>query len=298
MVLIPDLRSCVAALPIFVMCLCATARAEGYGELTIGSGPDAYRSHALRASVDLFTYPAQANFDLFRAKEGDVEVMRQSGVGLRGDFNHSLSGNYRYSKTSDTVFEVSGNEVGLSASFNQFWQSPLRTAIDLGYGAFDYRLSARLSANTALAALIPDQKRASLGISQDISPTVAIYASHDQYQYTRDPAIPARLLLQRSRNTSSVAFTLLSFPDNTNSIGLTWTPQETLTLDIAYSITNTFLRQQSSLQLGADYQFSNRLNFAATLTRSNNSVVRMTNGRTLLNATQAIYVDVSAGLVF
>lgn len=274
-----------------------TTFAGGYSELTLGTGPDDYRSHALRASADLFKLPVQLNLDWFRARAGGEELMRQSGAGFGGDFSSRVSANYRYSKTNDEEFEVAGNEIGLSLKLNEYWRSSLTTYLNLGYGAYDYK-PLSLSVNATLESLIPDQSRASITINQDITTRLTIHGSYDRYRYTRDPVATVLRMLLPSQNTSTVAFTLLSFPDTTHSFGLTWAPLPRLNLDTTYSTTDTFLRRQTYTQLGADYQLNDQLNFVATITHTRNTAVLTIGGKTLLDTTRSTYFDLSAGWSF
>lgn len=91
--------------------------------------------------------------------------------------------------------------------------------------------------------LMPVQKRSTLGLSQDIISTLTVYGSHDQYRYDRNPIALAIILIRRTLNTSQAAFTLLGFPDKTNTLGMTWKPSEALSLDLSSGKTFTLLKQ-------------------------------------------------------
>lgn len=129
------LRMRIAAL-LFI--LPAIASAEVYSALTAGSGPDGYRSYALKVDADL-SKSIQLDFDHFLAKSAGVEDTHQSGIGFTWYATELVSANYRYSVTNDGTFRVTGNEAGLSFALDTLWQGELRTSIDTGYGAFTYK---------------------------------------------------------------------------------------------------------------------------------------------------------------
>lgn len=285
------LRMRIAAL-LFI--LPAIASAEVYSALTLGSGPDGYRSYALKADADL-SKSVQLNLDYFLAKSSGVDDMRQIGVGLTWDATELASGNYRYSTTSDGTLDVTGNEVGLSFALETLWQGDLRTSVDLGYGASSYKPAVRPIGVTSDLK----QNRSSLGFSQDISSALTVYGSHDQYKYDRNPIALAIILILRTRNTSKAAFTLLGFPDKTNMLGTTWKPLDALSLDLSAGKTTTILeQQQKNTRLGADYQFNDSLNIAAAVTRTSSTAIISASGVTVQPATRDTYTELTIGWNF
>ncbi len=271
------------------------ASAEAYSALTLGSGPDGYRSYALKADADL-SKSVQLNLDYFLAKSSGVDDMRQTGVGLTWDATELASGNYRYSTTSDGTLDVTGNEAGLSFALDTLWQGDLRTSVDLGYGVSSYKPAVRpIGVNTSDLK----QNRSSLGFSQDFTPTFTVYGSHDQYKYDRNPTALAILLIRRTRNTSKAAFTLLGFPDKTNTFGVTWRAQNALSLDLSSGKTTTLLKQeQKSTRLGVDYQFNDSLNIAAAVTRTGSTAIISASGVTVQPATRDTYTELTIGWNF
>ncbi|MDO8989859.1 MAG: hypothetical protein Q7U91_09520 [Sideroxyarcus sp.] len=275
----------------------SAASADAYTSLTYGFGPDEYRSYAFKANVDIFKLPLILDLDHFLARAADVDDTTQSGLGLTWNATKLLSANYHHSVTGDGTYDVTGNESGLTFGLNTLWQGELRTTVDLGYGDFEYEPTA--ITRTRLASLLTlQQKRKSAGFSQDITPSFTIFGSHDQYEYDRDYRPFAVRRLQRPRNVGAFAFTLLSFPDKTNTLGMIWKAQESLTLDLSTGKTTTILEQlQRNTRLGADFQINDKLNLGAAITGSSTSEI-VADGVTLQQATRDTYTEITAGWAF
>jgi hypothetical protein len=277
----------------------SAASADAYTSLTSGFGPDEYRSYAFRANVDVFKLPLILDLDHFLARAADVDDTTQSGLGLTWNATELLSANYRRSVTGDGTYDVTGNEGGLTFGLDTLWQGELRTTLDLGYGAFEYEPTA--ITNTRFASrLTLQQKRKSFGFSQDITPSFTVFGSHDQYEYDENPKALAlaAILFRRALNNANVAFTLLSFPDKTNTLGMSWKVREQVTLDLSTGKTTTILEQlQRNTRLGADFQINDKLNLGAAITRSSASEI-VAGGITLQEATRDTYTEVTAGWAF
>jgi hypothetical protein len=286
----------------FLIALPAVACADA--SLTFGSGPNDYRSYAFKANVGIFKLPLQIDLDHFQANSTGGSNMKESGAGLTWNATELLSANYRRSSIDDGTFDVAGNEGGLSFGLDTLWESDLHTSLNVGYGTFDYTPTTIARAKLA-SKLTLSQNRKSIGLSQDITPTFSLYATHDQYEYERyqtfngDLRVLAIALFRRTVNASKVAFTLVSFPDKTNTLGMSWKPQDKLTLDLSSGKTNTVLEQQlKNTRLSADLQLNEKFSLIAAVTRSNSSAVTTAAGRVLQPETSNTYTELSAGWAF
>lgn len=296
--------STAARLPLASLLLALPALAYADAALTYGTGPDEYRSYAFKANAGVFDLPLQLELDYFRASSAGVSDMKESGAGLTWNATQWLSANYRRSSIEDDTFEVTGNEGGFSFGLDALWTSDLRTTLDVGYGAFDYTPTSIARAKLA-SKLTLTQNRKSIGLSQDITPTFSIYAAHDQYQYeryetfNRDLKTLALALFRRTANTAKVAFTLISFPDKTNTLGMSWEPQEKLTLDLSSGKTTTILEQQlKNTRLGADLRLNDTFSLSAAVTRSRSSALIGPAGKVYQAETSNTYTEFNAGWAF
>ncbi|MBU1776107.1 MAG: hypothetical protein KJ899_05655 [Gammaproteobacteria bacterium] len=239
------------------------------------------------------------NFDHFLARSEGVDDTRQTGLGISWQANELISANYRYSDTNDGKVKVTGNEGGLSFAMDTLWQGELRTTLDLGYGEFGYKAA---NPKTLLAAnLRLTQSRNSLGISQDISSSFAVYGTHERYKYDKDLSVQ-RLqsydLLRIYPRLASAATTLLSYPDKSNVLGLTWKVTDALSLDISSAKTTTLMEQElKNTRVGMDYQAGKSLNLGIAVTRSSANAV-VNSGVTVLPEMRDTYAEVTLGVTF
>lgn len=272
------------------------ALADGYAALSYGSGPDGYRSYSFTGDVDL-SKSVRLSLDHFLAQTTGASNTRQTGVGLSWQATELLSADYRYSETNDGTFAVKGNEGGLSFALDTLWQGELQTSFDLGYGSFKYKAA---NPQTVLASNFNlTQTRNSYGLSQDLTSTLTLYGSHDQYKYDRNVKALAIFLLKRTRNTSKAAFSLLAFPDKTNTLGMGWRATGVLNLDVSFSKTTTLLDQQlKNTRLGIDHQVGDSLNLGIAVTRSTASAMVNNSGVTVQPETRDNYWEVTAGWSF
>lgn len=281
---------------ITLLCALPTpALADAYTSLTYGSGPDGYRSYAFSGDADI-TDSVRFKLDSFLAKATGMDDVRQTGIGLSAEATELLTVDYRYSSTEDGIFKVKGNEAKLSFALDTLWDGDLTTTLDLGYGDFKYDPARQfaISANRTLK-----QTRTSYGLSQDLGSSFTLYGAHDEYKYDRNVAALALVLIRRSRNTSKAAFSLLSFPDKTNTFGATWRASDSVSLDLSSSKTTTVLNQElSNARLGLDYQFNARLNLGIAVSRSKAAAMVNRFGVTVQPETRDTYSEVTAGWAF
>jgi hypothetical protein len=279
---------------LFVLPSLAYANADS--GLTYGSGPDDFRSYAFKANTDL-TKTVEFNLDYFFSKATGVANTREVGAGLTWYATEWVSGNYRHSVTNDGTFEVKGNEGGLSFALDTLWDGELRTALNLGYGAFKYKAANPQTVAASNFALT--QNRSTIGLSQDIVSSFTVYGSHDQYKYDKNLDASILPLLRNRPLLMSRTLALLAFPDKTNTLGMTWKTTDALSLDLSLAKTTTLLEQeQKSTKLAVDYQIGNNLSIVAAVTRVNNSAILGPLGGTIQPATQDTYSEFSVGWGF
>lgn len=279
---------------VLLLALPALAFANADSNLTSGSGPDGYRSYTFTGNADI-TGEVELNLDYFRVNSSVTDDMREVGAGLTWYATDLVSANYRYSDTNDGTVEVKGNEGGLSLALDTLWQGDLKTSLDLGYGVFKYS-----PANPKPVAVdrTLTQNRSTIGLSQDLASFLTVYASHDKYKYDKNVTALAFFLLKRLHYVNR-AFTLLAFPDKTNTFGMTWKTTDALSLDLSSAKTTTLLEQeQKSTKIAVDYRVSDSLSFAAAVTRVSSSAVMSSLGVVVQPATQDTYTEFSLGWGF
>ncbi|MFH0933802.1 MAG: hypothetical protein V1879_01210 [Pseudomonadota bacterium] len=287
------------SLSALLLILPATASAEAYTGLIYGSGPDGYKSYEIRANADLFKLPLTLSFDHFLAQSDGVDDTRQTVLGISWQANELISASYRYSDTNDGKVKVAGNEGGLSFALDTLWQGELQTTLDMGYGEFAYKAANPKTVVVANWRLM--QNRSSLGISQDISSSFAVYGSHDRYEYDKNLSLQGLQLFQLLRTRprlASAATTLLSYPDKSNVLGLSWKATVSLSLDISSAKTTTLMEQElKNTRVGMDYQAGESLNLGIAVTRSSANAV-VSSGVTVLPETRDTYSEVTLGIAF
>jgi hypothetical protein len=281
----------------FLLCvLPGIVCAAGDNRLTSGSGPDGYRSYTFRGNTDL-TRTLQLNLDYFLAKSSGEDYTREVGAGVTWFATELVSANYRYSVINDGKIEMKGNEGGLSFALDTLWQGELQTTLDLGYGAFKYKAANPQTIAASNFALT--QNRSSFGLSQDIASSFTVYGSHDQYKYDKNLDSSILPLLRNRPLLRSKTLVLLSFPDKTNTLGMTWRMTDALSLNLSSAKTTTLLQQeQKSTSLGFDYRINNRLNVVAAVSRVSSTAIIGPLGVTWQQATRDTYTELAVGWGF
>jgi hypothetical protein len=277
----------------------ATAMAGTDTAFAYGSGPDGYHSYTVSAGVDFSGFPVQASIDHFIARAGGAEIMNQVGIGLNWSPTELVSASYRRSIVKDDAFRVVGDEIGVALNLDRLWQGRLGTRIEADYGDFEYEPDVRPAVKAAISHLIPDQQRYMVGIDQELTDSLSVYGSHEEYHYTRDPVALAILVLRRARNPATPVFVLVSFPERTSTIGLAWEPIQKLDLDLSYSSTDTVIDQNlENIRLGLRYQVNTMLSLGASATVSRTGTIKSPAGATLIEADRNTYLEFTAGLSF
>ena len=292
----PRVRFHQAACVLLIALACNAAHAQSSMSYSVGTGAGDYRSQTLEASLAPPEWVVKFDADLMQARENGASAMDQHGLGMTWSPLPAWSFRYRFSNQKDPVFRVDGQELGATWRLDKWWGSDLETRLDLGAGAFDY--SGR-NASAAQSRLLPDQRRYSLGLRQDLSKSFGAYASYDHYSYTRDPVALARLTAVSKRPRAGAAFALTSFAANARTIGTTWAALDTLDFDLSRGRTNTVLGQhQDVIRLAAT--LSATRNASVTLAYSDNrsNAVLRPSGATLIARERSSALDLTLGWTF
>lgn len=275
------------------------AHAEGTVALSQGLGPDQYRATSLSGEIDLFELPFHLNAEHFVARIEGHEEINQTTAGVLWSPFALVSAEISRTHLKETLFNLNGTLYGLHFNAEQLWQGKHSTRVDLEYGDYEYDVNARPNVEAALARFIPEQKRYSLGLEQELGMLFSLYASHDEYEYTEDPLILARLLLRRARNPASPVFVLISFPDRTDTLGFSWTATEKLAVEISHTKTSTVVDQVlESTQLGASYSFTDRFSLFANIARTRMGAINTARRGTVVDSEKGTYLELSAAFRF
>lgn len=266
----PALRFTAASVAALLFALPSAAKADVDISATAGSGPSGFRSTEVRGSADLFTTPLSVNALHFKSDYSTADTVTQSTFGLKWKMSKLATLGVSHNKQDNSLINISGNAVSLALALQTLWDSKLLTRLDLKRADSEYQFN-------GLPAPYDTSNQAanSFGLSQDISEPVTLYGSLDRYSYDRDPKQSAframRITRFRSFNTAS---TLLSFPDATNTFGITWRPLEALSVDLSSGRTSTQLDQKLKTQrLGFDYQATDHLYITAAISRVSSTAV-------------------------
>jgi hypothetical protein len=288
----------------------SAAHAGAYLSATLGTGPDGYRSTEVRGNADLFDTPLNVNALVFKSDSSSGDPSTQSALGIDWSVSELVTLGASHSKQDNSQVEITGNSISLGLMLDTLWEGDLQTRLDLKHSASAYQFKG-LPPSVKNDTL--NQTTNSLGLSQDLADPVTIYAYHDQYSYDRDPKQAAQYLMRTApRRSSNTRTSLLSFPDSSNSFGITWRALDDLTLDISTSKTTTQLDQeQKSRHLGIDYQVTDKLNLTASVTFASSTEVvtkqaifpsisslTIPAGTVVLSATNDRYAELGLGWSF
>lgn len=259
---------------------------------TYGAGSDRYQSYAFNAGVDLPQLPLQFDLDYYHIRTEGAEVLTENGAGLTWNPTDWASANFRYVTINEPSFELSGNEYGAFMFLSHLWQGRLHTRLDIGLGDYEYALNVRPAVRALIAGRVPEQRRYSLGLSQNLTQDIYLYGAYDTYRYSSDPAFLANLLTRRFRQSSNAASVLVSFPDLGRTLGIGWHATEKLTVDVSYADTDTVIGQkQDSQKLRLNYRTNNAVSFNVALTLSNADAVTRPNGVTQIQASDSTIIE-------
>ena len=291
----PHFRVVVSVVSLLLGWPCAASDVS----VTYGAGSDRYQSYAFNAGVDLLQLPLQLDLDYYHIRTDGAEVLTQRGAGLTWNLTDWASANFRYVTIKEESLDLSGNEYGAAVFLSHLWQGRLHTRLDIGVGDYEYALNVRPAVRALIAGQVPEQRRYSLGLSQNITQDVYLYGAYDAYYYSSDPALLARLLTRRFRQPSNAAAVLVSFPDVGRTLGIGWHMTEKLTVDVSYADTDTVIGQkQDSQKLSLNYRTNNAVSFNAALTLSNSDAVTRPNGATQIQASDNTIIEFGFSYTF
>jgi hypothetical protein len=273
-----------------------SAHAETSVSYTLGNSTGGYVSHAIEAGVDIKVIPVEVRVDATVANSGDTEVLNQYGVALTWRPIPLVSLKYRRSGVKDTIFNVSGNELGASLYFDGLLKDKLETRLDFGFTALDYGLRANLP---AAEGLVPDQRRQSFGFRQDLTPGLSLYATYEQYSYSLDPVAIARFLVTRRKPRVNAAFSLVDFPDRARSYGVSWGATDKLDLDMSVSQSDSVIaQQQRTLRLAGTWAVNSKANLTLAFSQTVTGGIFLPSGVPLIDEQRGSTVELTLGWNF
>ena len=258
---------------------------------TYGFGSGQYQSYDFRASFDIPKLPVQFELNYNHVRGDGTELLTETGAGFSWNITDWAIANFRYLTIKEDVFEITGQEYGVAFYLNPLWKSSLNTRLDIGLGDYQYDLNVRQNVQTLIAGRVPDQRRFSLGLSQELTKGVSVYGNYDEYHYTADPAFLASRLLRRFRQSTNAAVTLTSVPKYAYGFGVGWDATDKLSLRASYANTSTVIGQiQDSQRLGLSYEINDALELNSGVTLSySNALLR--NGNTVIPASTSAVIE-------
>lgn len=275
------------------------ADAAGTVALSQGFGPDQYRTTDLSGGIDLFELPLQLNAEHYVARIDGHEEVNQTTAGVLWSPHALVSAEISRTHLKETLFNLNGTLYGLHLNTERLWQGKQVMRVNLEYGDYEYDIHARPSVQAALSRFIPEQKRYSLGLEQELGMLLSVYARHDEYEYTEDPLTLARLLLRRARNPASPVFVLISFPERTDTLGFSWAATEKLEMDISHMKTSTVVDQVlESTQIATSYSFTDRFSLSANIARTRTGAINTARRGTVIDSEKGTYLELSAAFRF
>ncbi len=270
-----------------------SAHASGNATISQNTGPNDYRSWSFKGGLDL-TEPLRLYIDSLLSTSSVSDTMHQSGVGMSWKASELISANYRYSSTNDSTLLVTGNEGGVTFALDTLWEGDLFTSLDMDYGDFKYQSAVPGNAGRTLT-----QNRISVGLSQDLTEDFSVYAYHDRYLYDRNVIPLALALIIRSRNTADAAYTLLAFPDITNTLGISWNMTDKLIFNLSGARTLTLTQQElRNRTISFKYRINKTYSLGASASRATSTQLQGPLGNILQAESDDSYTGINAGVSF
>ncbi|MCB1865577.1 MAG: hypothetical protein KDG50_09100 [Chromatiales bacterium] len=267
--------------------------------LSLGSGGDSYYSRGLDFDSPMGDLPLIFRAGVFQGVSGGDVSMQSLSAGLDWQINDVVSVGATASRIDDDVFRMDGLEASASLSLNPLWGSKLTTALNLDYGEMDYAPDTTRNLPASLLARLPRQSHYAIGLTQNLSESVYVYASYTDYDYTNDPAALAQAVatafLSRRRLPPNPAYTVAAFPKDTLSTAVGWQADPRFALSASYSESKTAIGQDlRSAALGMTY-YADTFHVGITLTNSRSSSIKTPGGLTLSPDSDDNYLDLSVG---
>lgn len=297
-----------ASMAALLFALPSAAQAEADIQATAGSGPNGLRSTEVRGNADLFDTPLSVNVLGFKSDSSTADTISQSAFGLEWKTSKLATLGVTHNKQDNGLINISGNTFSLALALQTLWDSKLQTRLDLQRAASEYQFN-----NLPAPYDTSNQTANTFGLSQDIAKPLTLYVTLDRYSYDKDPKQSAFHAMRITHfRFFSTASNLLSFPDATNTYGLTWRMTEALTVDVSSSKTSTQLDQElKTRRLGIDYQATDHLNFTVAVSRVSATAVvtkrtifpgipawTIPAGTTVMPATDDTYSEIGLGWTF
>ena len=289
-------RPISACLALGLVLFSKQSMAETALSYTLGHGQGNYQSHALEGSIDVPGLPLEIGLDLMTAREAGTTVSDQSGLAVNWRVSPFLSTRLRWSAQNDTTLSIAGQELGASLHLQRLWESERETRVDLGFGRFNYSLRGGSSAQNKL---VPDQRRTSLGLRQDLTAEIGAYVTYESNRYSRDPVVLAIKLLNSRRQRQNTALSLTGFPDHARTWGLTWSATQQLDLDLSSGRTESVIGQtQDTLRLAATWQLTKNSTTTVALANTRSAAITRPNGALLIGKSNNAAIDLTFGWTF
>lgn len=278
--------------------LAPLASAEVGTGLTTTFGPEKYHAYDLMAYADLPGLPLGFEARGFVAKSDSTEVLNAVEWRLNWTPTSWFQASYAQKTAQAEIFDLRTKGLSLSGNLAALWDSPSATLLTVGYTDVNYEINGPRIVRNALDPLLPGMHQYTLGLAQDIGEAFTIGLTYDDFRYSEDPTILARQLLRRLRRPNNGIFELLSFPDRTTTIDLTWRTTQRLTLDGSVYQTHTVTDQKlEGARLGASYRLGELHRIGVAVSRASSEAVTR-NGVRLVDGTGANYLEVSARIAF
>lgn len=288
------LRALAGGLVLSAMAL--GAQAETSASYTLANSTGDYVSHGIDAGFDFRGAPFEVRLDATVANAGGTEVLSQYGLAASWRVAPLLAIKYRRSGVKDTVFNVNGQELGVSVHLDGFLGAKLETRLDFGAAVMDYGLKADLP---ALAGLVPDQRRHSFGIRQDVTQGLSLYATYEQYGYSLDPVAVARFLVNRRKPRVNAAFSLVDFPDRARSYGMSWGALDKLDLDVSFAQSDSVIAQrQQTLRVAGTWAVTSKVDVTLAVSQTNTDPILRPNGVPLVEEQRGSTFELTLGWNF
>lgn len=274
------------------------ANAENRASTTYGIGPNKYDFYELKASADLGKLPLSIDLRNFSGRSEDEEIINEVEWGLTWLPTDWITLDFHRQTAQAPSMDVEANKYRLSLNLAALWEGELDTLLDFGYSRISYDPSARPAAKAALTALLPETDRYSIGVTKDLTKSLSIAASYDDYRHSRDPVDVAVQLLRRLRRPNTGIFQIIAFPDRANSFSAAWKPLDPLKLELSNDRTYTVIDQKlNSTRLDLSYKLGKTLTLGAAATRSKSGEIKR-RGNVVQEETAGNYYEINADFSF
>lgn len=211
--------------------------------VTIGSGPDSYRSRG--AELTLWSDDGRLNAgvshrrsDLGGATANEAS-QTQASAGIQFESGIGLSGSYAFNNEPDVEIETVGGGVSLPLDSAQ------ATLLFLDYRAATYTGKGRFHRQL-------NRDEYATGLNHTFNDAVTIGASYSSYSYTPDPVPLETLFLRRQQRNLAISSVLYDLLDRSWSLSGDWFITEGQTISLFYDRSYTLFGDRSSVTTLSD----------------------------------------------